>query len=1044
MEEVARDLEGILEGHLKTLRAAVETGQQHRVDADKVLARAAKKLDPEPDEGSGLMGIAALDAMGESAEDHEEPQTPEHWRQLCEAVVVQLGQGAGELMDLATGDVLDLGKPGAQEQAAGRLLLGKHIKAVIGEVVNEGVDFINQRNAAQQHSAQQSDGQETGDLQPAEGTAGLIAKLPPLLTTPAVNNVCETLLSEAMKEQLVGKVKQAAGQALTAGDKGKATTDTPVAGPLAEGAAAGKHTAVGSAVDPVLRKELSELLRTGADQLTDFLKTTPYETVKGMGQDLPLQGLGDGVKWLSELVTDLFNPDKDKARSRLTAVLTGRVVKAQDEVIDHVLRRLAGEGVQAGEGETETKTTRDKLLDMVADQVPPLVAPALSGAAVEVTRSTGQPLDPQALSKVIEPFLSEQLEQGKAREERQGQDHWRQLCEAVVGELGQGAGELMDLATGDVLDLGKPGAQEQAAGRLLLGKHIKAVIGEVVNEGAGFIAQRNAAQRNAAHNNGNGQPAEGKAELIDKLPPFLTTPAVNSVCETLLSATIKEQLIGTVKQAAGQALAAGDKGKATTDTPLAGPSAEDAAAVKHTAVGSAVDQVLRKELAGMLRTGSDQLAELLKTTPYETVKEMGRKLPLQGLGDGVEWLSELVKDLFNPEPGKLDQGEVFKRLSGYGVDQLTAWVRDHKDTIQQDVKTQTRALMADVAKDLEGILDGHLETLRTAVTNGQRDKVGVVKVLEDAAEELDPELSGLAAIEAMNEKTKAREERQGQDHWRQLCEAVVGELGQGAGELMDLATGDVLDLGKPGAQELAAGRLLLGKHIKAVIGEVVNEGAGFIAQRNAAHNNGNGQPAEGKAELIEKLPPLLTTPAVNNVCETLLSEAMKEQLVGKVKQAAGQALAAGDKGKATTDTPLAGPSAEDAAAVKHTAVGSAVDQVLRKELAGMLRTGSDQLAELLKTTPYETVKEMGRKLPLQGLGDGVEWLSELVKDLFNPEPVKVRSRVIESLTGQVVNAQEEVIDRVLDWLAAEAPDTGEGEPAAVANRDKLLNIVVDR
>ncbi|WP_160171818.1 hypothetical protein, partial [Endozoicomonas elysicola] len=462
----------------------------------------------------------------------------------------------------------------------------------------------------------------------------------------------------------------------------------------------------------VLRKELSGLLRTGADQLTDFLKATPYDTVKGMSQDLPLQGLGNGVEWLSELVTDLFNPDKDKARSRLTTVLTDRVVKAQDEVIDHVLRRLAGEGAQAGEGETGTKTPRDKLLDMVADQVKPLVAPAVSGAAVEVTRSTGQPVDPQALSKAIGPFLSEQLEQGK----------------------------------------------------------------------------------------------------------------------------------------------------------------------------------------------------------------------------------------------------VFRRLAGYGVDQLTTWLSndDHRNAIRKDVEKKVRALVVEVAEDLEDILDGHLATVRAAVKAGQKHHVDATKTLSRIAKKLDTEpddgyglVCGIEPLEPMEGLAEDGENVQAQDHWRQLCGAVVEQLGHGAGQLYDLTTGDVLDLRESGDREQAAGRLLLGKHIKAVIGEVVNEGVDFINQRNAAQRNAaqqrdgqetDQQAAEGITGLIEELPPLLTTPAVNRVCETLLSEAMKEQLVGQVKQAAGQVLTSDDKGKAPAATSAAGPSTQGAVAKPHTAVGSAVDPVLRKELSGLLRT----------------------------------------------------------------------------------------------------------
>ncbi|WP_160171819.1 hypothetical protein, partial [Endozoicomonas elysicola] len=569
----------------RDLQKCKAEGKGFKALVDKVAStdranqqQAAAVLNTELEENPELPDLADVDAvremLGTDVEGSEAPQKPEHWRRLCEAVVEQLGHGAGQLYDLTTGDVLDLREQDETEQAAGRALLGRHIEAVIGDVVSEGAGFIAQRNAAQQ-----TDGQETGDQQPAEGTTGLIEKLPPLLTTPAVNKMCETLLSAAMREQLVVQVTQAAGQALTSDDKGKATA----AGPSAQGAVAKPHTSAGVAVDQVLRKELSDLLRTGADQLGEGLKALPYETVQRIGRDLPLQGLGDGVDWLSDVVKDLFKADEDSARARLTRVLTDRVVSAQNEVIDHVLRWLAGEGSQAGEGEAGTNPNRDKLLDIVVARVNPLVAPAVSGAVVEVTRSTGQAVDPEALSGAIAPFLSEQF----------------------------------------------------------------------------------------------------------------------------------------------------------------------------------------------------------------------------------------------------DQGEVFKRLSGYGVDQLTALVRKHREAIRQDVKTRARTLMAEVVKDLEGILDGHLETLRAAVATGQQHRVDASKTLARVAKKLDPVpdrdtgLIGIAALDAMGETAEDSEEPQTREHWRQLCEAVVEQLGHGTGQLYDLATGDVLDLRKQDEPEQAAGRLLLGKHIKAVIGEVV-------------------------------------------------------------------------------------------------------------------------------------------------------------------------------------------------------------------------------
>ena len=789
------ELEASIHRRLATLREAAQRTRGENGSAVAFVQQAARDLNPEPAGDPELTGLAGVDAVrAEMGTDGEGQEGPDRWRRLCEAVVEQLGHGAGQLYDLTTKDVLDLREQGEPELAAGRVLLGSHIEAVIGDVVSEGAGFIAQRNAAQRNAAQQTDGQET-DQQPAEGTTGLIEKLPPLLTTPAVNKVCETLLSAAMKEQLVGQVTQAAGQALTSDDKGKATVAASAAGPSAQGAVAKPHTAVGSAVDQVLRKELADLLRTGAGQLAVLLKTTPYETVKDMGRDLPLQMAGDGVEWLSELVRDLFSPEPGKVRSRVIESLIGQVVNAQEEVIDHVLDWLAAEP-ETGEGEPVAVANREKLLNLLVARLDPLVAPAVSGAVVEVARNTGQVADPEALSEAIAPFLSEQL----------------------------------------------------------------------------------------------------------------------------------------------------------------------------------------------------------------------------------------------------DQGEVFRRLSGYGVDQLRTLVRKHREAIRQDVKTQARALMENVAKDLEGILDGHLDTLRAAVATGRQHPVDAVKAWLRVADELDKAPKGalgqasVSAVSSM-ENTAVNNKKQIPEHWRQLCQTAIEQLGNGFG--------DVIELTKQESPDLVA-RSLLTEHIGEVMEVAVKESAEFIAKHNGVRYgsslvNGVVLPNGPIYKLTGVISPFLTKTVVESLSEKLLSAAWKKQTVCEVKKVTEKALFPERQDKVSSVT-----SKESQQTVKHKAfgqpivIGSEADEILKKGLAEMLRDGANQLEAVLKSLPYDCVKKMASDLTLQGIADGTRWLDALAAGLFADNEVVV-PRVINAITEQAVVTQQAVIDGVLGWLCTEDIKTKQ-KP----NRQKLLDILVHR
>ncbi|USE38212.1 hypothetical protein [Endozoicomonas sp. SCSIO W0465] len=793
------DLEAAIHQRLKTLRAAVENSQQDNTDVVTTLAGVVDELNKTPKGSPGQ-----TDAVADSKK-----QTPEHWHQLCRAVVEQLGDGTGEVMDLMVNDADDLVEQKSPELAAGRFLLTRHIGAVMGEVIKEGAGFIAQRNAAQRSAAQRSAAQRSapphnGNDQSVAGLAQLTDHVPSFLTTTVVNNLSETLLSTAWKEQMVGKVKKSVRQVLLPNDNNTVSADAPTEGQTSEPPAV-KLSVAGSAADKLLRKELADMLRTGASQLAAVLKTQPYETVKGMARELPLKGMADGIEWLNVLITDLFNDDEDATLARITEALTEQAVAAQTEAIDEVLGWLDSEAENPDAGGTTQKTNRETLLKILVSRLDNLLEPAVAGASAELFQRT--------------------------------------------------------------------------------------------------------------------QPAAGLTEV----------------------------------------------------------------------------EQLRNAIQPFLR-------------------------------------------------GQLDQSQVIKRLAAYGVDQLTAWVRAHREDIRQDVATQVRALMKAATKDLETILKEHLATLRTAVANGQQHRVDADKILARAAKRLHPEsdddsgLIGLAALDAMAEWSEDHEEPQTPEHWRELCQAIAEQLGNGVD--------DAIELTKQESRDLVATRSLLTAHIGAVMGSVVEASAEFIVQRNAVQRsapqyNGNDQSAEGLARLTGYVPSFLTTNVVNNLSEILLSAAWKAQAVGKVKQSVSQALLPNDKGVVAVDEPIEGQSAEPPA-LKHSVVGSAADSLLRKELAGMLRTGADQLAALLKAQPYETLKGMARELPLKGMADGIEWLDVLVTDLFNEDEDATLARVTRVLTEQAVAAQMAAIDAVLGWLDAEAHDPDTEEKAQKTNREKLLRLLASQ
>ncbi|WP_422449991.1 hypothetical protein [Endozoicomonas sp. ALB091] len=122
---------------------------------------------------------------------------------------------------------------------------------------------------------------------------------------------------------------------------------------------------------------------------------------------------------------------------------------------------------------------------------------------------------------------------------------------------------------------------------------------------------------------------------------------------------------------------------------------------------------------------------------------------------------------------QLNRGQVLEQLAGYGVDQLSGWIRQHRTVLRHDVEVHVRAMMQQAAPELESILHDRLATLRSAVNDSQQDKGDVVATLRRAAETIAP-------AQGVNTAT----EKDGHSRQSQVMDDLIPDLSKGITEVI--------------------------------------------------------------------------------------------------------------------------------------------------------------------------------------------------------------------------------------------------------------------
>ncbi|MFK0573039.1 hypothetical protein, partial [Endozoicomonas sp.] len=668
-------------------------------------------------------------------------------------------------------------------------------------------------------------------------------------------------------------------------------------------------------------------------------------------------------------------------------------------------------------------------------------------------------------------------------DERSGQDVWTGTRQAMTREGSQLAGDVAGLAIGELRD-------NLETVRAVVTPHINAVMTEAVNEGAAFMARCNGEQERPGTIPG----------FTTAMTPWLTTSVVDLLSRRLKSDPWCEETVTDVEEAAAAALTPGGN-RARDKDPVNKPAEAAERVVKEEIAGvlreganqlekglSQLPHANLKRLASdfilhSTQKGADWLEALVKElyTSGANDQTIVAKVQDKVTGEIVAAQCELVQGVINwvreqgPQvPGKephrqqlinlltsrvqslvapavndvasrvvektgqppqkvindalpylleqFDRDHKLDSLMGYGVDWLTDWVDkdEQRQIIAQEIETQTKSLVAEIARGLESTIHEQLKALRDgAAEAGQKGGNAVtlarsVRRMADALDSGGDELIGLACLpgEALD---SGDDERPGQDVWADTRQAVIHEGSQAAGAFAGLGIDEI-------RERLDTVRSIVTPHISEVMKVIVTEGAAFGARRN-----GDEAASPGISALTGAVPPWLATTVVEQLNRKLLSDAWKQEIVSDVQQEAEQALTPSDETEEGTPAQQGKPPV----------LIPVADRLLTEGIAEVLWQGVDQLEQAMEKLPFDSLKQLASDAVLQGAQAGAGWLDMLVNDLFADDGVVV-SRVIEAVTGQLVTAQQSLVQDVIGWVRKQ---DGDGQKP---HRQQLLDVLIPR
>ncbi|WP_163370988.1 hypothetical protein [Endozoicomonas acroporae] len=350
---------------------------------------------------------------------------------------------------------------------------------------------------------------------------------------------------------------------------------------------------------------------------------------------------------------------------------------------------------------------------------------------------------------------------------------------------------------------------------------------------------------------------------------------------------------------------------------------------------------------------------------------------------------------------QLNRGQVLEQLAGYGVDQLSGWIRQHRTVIRHDVEVHVRAMMQQAAPELESILHDRLATLRSAVNSSQQDKGDVVATLRRAAETIAPAQGGNTATE---KDGHSRQSQMMDDLIPDLSKGITEVITQGTDIIRRKAWADNLRLKSGNGADRSRMSIfpIVLPHVQRMVKEAVSAGTEYGIGTLAELSDGN---AAGITE------------AVNLHVQSLTANYLGQAVADAIEGMANAVYNNADGIQSTIEKVLknVGEEPSDLAASLMPHIDGAIDKALNHG-QGFIRESMEKWikANALAATP-ELHKAIDKMLTHM-MANGGEWIIRHQQgvELEVIEPIK------KAMAETLKQAQADIIQNIALWLSNDA------------------------
>ncbi|MBO9493053.1 hypothetical protein J7438_02960, partial [Thalassotalea sp. G20_0] len=353
---------------------------------------------------------------------------------------------------------------------------------------------------------------------------------------------------------------------------------------------------------------------------------------------------------------------------------------------------------------------------------------------------------------------------------------------------------------------------------------------------------------------------------------------------------------------------------------------------------------------------------------------------------------------------QLNRGQVLEQLAGYGVDQLSGWIRQHRTVLRHDVEVHVRAMMRQAAPEMESILHDRLATLRSAVNGSQQDKGDVVATLRRAAEAIAPAQGVNTATE------KGGHSRQSQmmdDLIPDLSKGIMEVITQGADIIRRKAWADNLRLksGNDADRSRMSIFPIVLPHVQRMVNEAVSAGAEYGIGTLA-------EPSDGNSAGI--------TEAVNLHVQSLTANYLGQAVADSIEGMANAVYNHADGIQSAIEALLKNVNVEasaplDLAALLMPHIDGAIDKALNHG-KGFIREGMEKWikANALAATPelHKAIDKMLTHL----MANGGEWIIRHQQGV----ELEVIEPIQKAMAETLKQAQADIIQNIALWLSNDA------------------------